>query len=60
MESRTREPPAFGRDDRDYGEGVATEKVDMTVADIEGALKRNVLASVGIAALVGYLWGGTR
>jgi len=40
--------------------GVATEKVDLTVADVEEALKRNVFASVGIAALVGYLWGRTR
>lgn len=40
--------------------GVATEKVDVTVADVEEALKRNVFASVGIAALVGYLWGRTR
>lgn len=40
--------------------GVATKKVDMTVADIEEGLKRNVFASVGIAALVGYLWGRTR
>ena len=40
--------------------GVATEKVDLTVADVEEALKRNVFASLGIAALVGYLWGRTR
>lgn len=40
--------------------GVATEKVDVTVADVEEALKRNVFASVGIAAFVGYLWGRTR
>ncbi|UVC10510.1 hypothetical protein IHQ71_07915 [Rhizobium sp. TH2] len=40
--------------------GVASEKVDVTVADVEEALKRNVFASVGIAALVGYLWGRTR
>jgi hypothetical protein len=39
---------------------LATEKVDMTVADVEEALKRNVFASVGIAALVGYLWGRAR
>jgi ElaB/YqjD/DUF883 family membrane-anchored ribosome-binding protein len=40
--------------------GVAIEKVDVTVADVEESLRRNVFASVGIAALVGYLWGRTR
>lgn len=40
--------------------GLAAEKVDVTIADVEGALKTNVFASVGIAALVGYLWGRTR
>jgi ElaB/YqjD/DUF883 family membrane-anchored ribosome-binding protein len=40
--------------------GVASEKVDVTIADLEEALKRNVFASIGIAALVGYVWGRTR
>jgi ElaB/YqjD/DUF883 family membrane-anchored ribosome-binding protein len=40
--------------------GVATEKVDVTVADVEEALRKNVFASVGVAALIGYLWGRTR
>lgn len=39
---------------------VATKKVDVTVADIEETLTRNVFASVGIAALAGYLWGRLR
>lgn len=40
--------------------GLAAEKVDVTIADVEGALTRNVFVSVGIAAFVGYLWGRTR
>jgi ElaB/YqjD/DUF883 family membrane-anchored ribosome-binding protein len=40
--------------------GVATEKVDVTIADVEEALRKNVFASVGVAALIGYLWGRTR
>jgi ElaB/YqjD/DUF883 family membrane-anchored ribosome-binding protein len=40
--------------------GVASEKVDVTIDDVEEALKKNVFASVGIAALVGYFWGRTR
>jgi len=40
--------------------GAATEKLDVTIADTEELLKRNVFASVGIAAFVGYLWGRTR
>jgi ElaB/YqjD/DUF883 family membrane-anchored ribosome-binding protein len=40
--------------------GAASEKVDVTVADVEETLKRNVFASVGIAAFIGYLWGRTR
>jgi hypothetical protein len=40
--------------------GLASEKVDVTMADLEEALKRNVFASIGIAALVGYVWGRTR
>lgn len=40
--------------------GVATEKMDVTITDVEEALKRNVFASVGIAALIGYVWGRTR
>ena len=39
---------------------VANKKVDVTVADIEETLTRNVFASVGIAALAGYLWGRLR
>jgi ElaB/YqjD/DUF883 family membrane-anchored ribosome-binding protein len=31
--------------------------VDVAVNDAEEILKRNVFASVGIAALIGYLWG---
>lgn len=42
------------------GKGLASEKAEMTIADVEEALKRNVFASVGIATLVGYLWGRTR
>lgn len=41
-------------------QGLATEKVDVTIADVEEALKRNVFASVGIAVLIGYVWGRTR
>lgn len=38
----------------------ATDQVDVTIADIEKTLTRNVFASVGIAALIGYLWGRSR
>lgn len=40
--------------------GMVTEKVDVTIADVEETLKRNVFASVGIAALLGYLWSKIR
>lgn len=42
------------------GRRMATEKVDVTVTDLEETFKRNVFASIGIAAFVGYLWGRTR
>lgn len=39
---------------------LAAEGVEVTVADLEETLKRNVFLSVGIAAFVGYVWGRTR
>jgi len=39
---------------------LAGTSFDSTVNDTEEILKRNVFASVGIAAVIGYLWGRTR
>jgi len=39
---------------------LAAGSFDAAVADAEQMLKRNVFAAVGIAALIGYLWGRTR
>ena len=39
---------------------LAGTSVSVAVADAEEVLKRNVFASVAIAAAVGYLWGRTR
>lgn len=39
---------------------VAGMGVHVAVDDVEGMLKRNVFASVGIAALIGYVWGKIR
>lgn len=40
--------------------GLATTSADAFVTDAEAYLRRNVFASVGIAAFIGYLWGRTR
>lgn len=39
---------------------LAGTSVDVAFNDAEEILKRNVFASVGIAALIGYLWGRTK
>lgn len=39
---------------------LAATSFDTAVNDAEQLLKRNVFASVGIAALLGYLWGRRR
>lgn len=40
--------------------GLASERVDVTISDVEEVLKRNVFSSVAVAAFLGYLWGRTR
>lgn len=40
--------------------GLATTSFNTMADDAEEVLKRNVFVSVGIAALVGYLWGRSR
>lgn len=40
--------------------GLASTSANAMAAEAEGYLKRNVFASVGIAAFIGYLWGRTR
>ena len=39
---------------------LASASVEDALSDAQDVLKRNVFASVGIAALMGYLWGRTR
>ena len=39
---------------------LATERAEVTVSRVEEALSRNVFLSVGLAALLGYIWGRTR
>lgn len=38
----------------------ASEAFDEAVREVEATLKRNVFASVGTAALLGYVWGRFR
>jgi ElaB/YqjD/DUF883 family membrane-anchored ribosome-binding protein len=40
--------------------GLASTSANTMAAEAEEYLKRNVFASVGIAAFIGYLWGRTR
>lgn len=40
--------------------GLAATSANAMIDDAEEHLKRNVFASVGIAALIGYLWGRAR
>jgi len=39
---------------------LATNQAEVTMSEVEEVLKRNVFASVGVALLLGYVWGRTR
>lgn len=39
---------------------LAAGQAEVTIAEVEEALKRNVFVSVGVALLLGYVWGRTR
>jgi hypothetical protein len=56
IENLRRSVAAIAANAKSFG----ADRIELTIADVEETLKRNVFMSVGIAALVGYVWGRIR
>jgi hypothetical protein len=56
IENLRRSVAAIAANAKSFG----ADKIELTIADVEETLKRNVFMSVGIAALIGYAWGRIR